>query len=72
MKKFRAWWEKEQNPLNGLGLNSCLRIQNPSLQHFQFSLVAQSRPTLCDPHGLQHARLPCPSPIPRACLNLCP
>ena len=24
------------------------------------------------PHGLQHARLPCPSPIPRACSNLCP
>ena len=22
------------------------------------------------PHGLQHARLPCPSPIPRACSNL--
>ena len=24
------------------------------------------------PHGLQHASLPCPSPTPRACLNLCP
>ena len=24
------------------------------------------------PHGLQHARLPCPSPTPRACSNLCP
>ena len=24
------------------------------------------------PHGLQHARLPCPSPIPRACSNSCP
>ena len=24
------------------------------------------------PHGLQHARLPCPSPTPRACLNSCP
>ena len=24
------------------------------------------------PHGLQHARLPCPSPSPRACSNLCP
>ena len=30
---------------------------------------------LCDslqPHGLQHSRLPCPSPSPRACLNSCP
>ena len=24
------------------------------------------------PHGLQHARLPCPSPIPRACSNSYP
>ena len=24
------------------------------------------------PHGLQHTRLPCPSPIPRACSNSCP
>ena len=24
------------------------------------------------PHGLQHARLPCPSPTPGACSNLCP
>ena len=24
------------------------------------------------PHGLQHARLPCPSPTPKACSNSCP
>ena len=24
------------------------------------------------PHGLQHARCPCPSPIPGACSNSCP
>ena len=24
------------------------------------------------PHGLQHTRLPCPSPTPGACANLCP
>ena len=31
--------------------------------------------TQCDslwPHGLQHARLPCPSPNPRDCSNSCP
>ena len=27
--------------------------------------------TLWDPHGLQHTRLPCPSPSPRACSNSC-
>ena len=34
--------------------------------------VAQSCPTLCDPHGLQHARVPCPSPSPSICSNSCP
>ena len=34
-------------------------------------LVAQSCPTL-RPHGLQHARLPCPSPSPAARSNSCP
>ena len=33
--------------------------------------VTQSCPTL-QPHGLQHARLPCPSPSPRACSNWFP
>ena len=37
----------------------------------QFSSVAQLYVTL-RPCGLQHARLPCPSPTPRACSNLCP
>ena len=32
--------------------------------------VVQSRQTLW-PHGLRHARLPCPSPSPRACSNSC-
>ena len=30
----------------------------------QFSSIAQSGPTLCDPNGLQSARPPCPSPTP--------
>ena len=38
---------------------------------FQFSSVVQSCPTLCDLHGLQHARFPCPSPTPRA-YSTCP
>ena len=42
------------------------------LSLLQFSSVTQSCPTLCDPHGLQHSRLPCPSPTPRACSNSCP
>ena len=36
----------------------------------QFSSVTQSCPTLW-PYWLQHARLPCPSPTPRACSKSC-
>ena len=35
---------------------------------FSGSVVSDSMPS----HGLQHARLPCPSPSPRACSNSCP
>ena len=35
---------------------------------FSCSLVSDS----LWPHGLQHARLPCPSSSPRVCQNLCP
>ena len=37
----------------------------------QFSSVTQSCPSLW-PHELQHARLPCPSPNPRAYSSSCP
>ena len=36
----------------------------------QFSCPVVSAPLW--PQGLQHARLPCPSPAPRACSNSCP
>ena len=38
---------------------------------YQFSSVAQSCLTL-RPQGLQHTRLPCPSPSPGVCSNSCP
>ena len=38
----------------------------------RFCSVTQSCPTLWDPMDLQHARLPCPSPTPRAYPNSCP
>ena len=42
-----------------------------TIQHYQFSSVAQLCPTL-QPHGLQHSRLPYPSPTPRAYSDSCP
>ena len=41
------------------------------LMTVQFNSVAQTCPTL-QPHGLQHARLPCPSPTPRVYSNSSP
>ena len=41
----------------------------------QFSLVDFSSSVVSNslkPHGLQHARPPCPSPTPRICSNTCP
>ena len=40
----------------------------PCLVQFSHSVVSNS----LQPHGLQHARLPCPSPIPGAYSNSCP
>ena len=37
----------------------------------KFSSIGQSCLTL-QPHGLQHAKSPCPSPTPKACSNSCP
>ena len=42
--------------------------------HKVWCMYQLSRSVLSDslqPHGLQHARLPCPSPPPRACSNSC-
>ena len=36
--------------------------------HFNCSVMSDS----LRPHGLQHARLPCPSPTPGVCSNSCP
>ena len=43
---------------------------NPPTPFGQFSLSVMSNSLLV--HGLQHNRLPCPSPTPRACSNSCP
>ena len=46
-------------------------MQNAGLDEAQFSSVAQSFSHSWWPHGLQHARFPCPSPTPEACSNSC-
>ena len=49
---------------------SCIKL--PLVIYFQFSSVAQSCPTLCNPMDPQHVRPPCPSPTPGLCPNSCP
>ena len=46
------------------------RVNATVLHKVQFSLSVVS--DSLQSHGLQHTRLPCPSPTPRACSNSCP
>ena len=42
------------------------------VSHYQKMMFQFSRVRLFRPHGLQHARPPCPSPTPRVHSNSCP
>ena len=64
------WWLRWQGvclQCERPGFGRCVR-KVPSVQ---FGAVTQLCLTLWT-HGLQHARLPCPSPMPGACSNSCP
>ena len=60
---MHVWTYKWLRPINLL----LCRLYNIAIQ-FSGSVMSDS----LRPHGLQHARLPCPSPAPRACSNSCP
>ena len=45
-----------------------IALQNCKAHQLSCSVVSDT----LQPHGLQHTRLPCPSPTPGACSNLCP
>ena len=49
-------------------------LSKPIAQYYRRACcsVAKSCLTPCDPHGLQHARLLCPSVFPGICSNSCP
>ena len=57
-------WQADSLPLHPLGSPTT----TISSVQFSRSVVSDS----LQPHGLQHARLPCPSPTPRAYSNACP
>ena len=62
-------WERSIH--QGCKLSPCLVNQYAEFSSVQFSSVTQSCPTL-QPHGLQHARTPCPSPTPGIYSKSCP
>ena len=61
--RWKLWHERQ--------LLCCFRRLLDSSADCCHGSVAQSCATLW-PHGLQHARPPCPSPTPGACSNSCP
>ena len=52
-------WKASKNP-------TTWKMLFRSFQFTAYSSLAQLCPTLCQPHGLQHASLTCPSPTPGA------
>ena len=54
--------------VNAIFLRYCFQEYMCCSVQFSHSVMSDS----LSPHGLQHSRLPCPSPTPGACSNSCP
>ena len=76
---LRLWWWATEFCNQGSSIIRCVLERwvwehhcqgwtSASLSSFSSSVVSDS----FWPRGLQHVRLPCPSPSPRACSNSCP
>ena len=61
----RAWMQTTVYPINTFNNNYHILLCSAQFSH---SVVSDS----LQPHGLQHARLPCPSPTPGVYSNSCP
>ena len=59
---------EEEPPLMAARESPLTATKTQSVSQFSHSVVSDS----LWPHGLQHARLLCPLPTPRACSNSCP
>ena len=64
----RETWHTAKTELNWYSYNRIQFMKKTWQTQFSCSVVSYS----LQPHGLQHARLPCSSQTPRACSNSCP
>ena len=64
------WFQIGKGVCQSCILSSCLFSLYAEFSSILFSHSVMSNSL--QPHGLQHVRLPCPSPTPRACSNSCP
>ena len=69
-KAERVYWLTQYSTYCVSLASSLVSLMNPHDNFMLFSCKAIS--DSLQPHGLQHARLPCPSLSPRACSNSCP
>ena len=80
LSEHRSWLQDEKWPAtaNGLCRQGSSMLSTSHLLQLSLSAsgcccsVVHTCPTLLWPCGLQHSRLPCPSPSPGVCSNSCP
>ena len=71
----RRWWGMEKPSVAQSSGSQRKEVTLAPLQRYRSALAQFNCSVVSDslrPYGLQHARLPCPSPTPRACSNSCP
>ena len=75
--KVRSWVLNKKKKKKKLSFKSSVisrsdGVWGPSLKEKSFQFIHSVVSDSLQPHGLQHARLPCPSPTPGAYSNSCP
>ena len=71
----QIWWSSTSCKWEPTATPPTLEIRFQIFSSHDYYLLLFSRQVVSKclrPHGLQHTRLPCPSPSPRVCPNSCP
>ena len=67
-ERVKIWWDESVVEMRKFSVSFVDEITLCFCCQFSRSIMSES----LQPHGLQHTRLPCPSPTPRAYSNTCP